>query len=285
MLTSSPQDIPLEVLKKELMRLLAYTEGKMKALRRAQEDVARAEEFRLFAETLQANLKSVPRGKERVKLRHPVAGEVEVVLDVRKDAVANMEHFWRQYKRLHRGAEKVAEKLERTREELEDIKEWIRRVEEGEWVEEAAAAVRRFLSSPKEKKRQRKRLRRFVSSDGLTIYVGRNARENDWLTLFFAAPEDLFLHVSGVAGSHVIIRTGGKEVPEQTLYEAALLAAHYSKARGKPAEVTVARVADVRKPRYAKDGLVYVRKWRTIRVGVDEATLARLLAQLEEKSV
>jgi len=284
MVTEGRQNMALEELRRELLRLQNYTEGKLRSLNRARDNVRRAEECRLFAETLQANLSSVPRGVEKVRLHHPVAGDVVVPLDMRLDAVGNMEHYWREFKRLRRGAQKVEENILKTEQELQKIEEWLRRVEAGEWVEEAATAVRRFLNTPKEKKKQKRRLRRFVSSDGFSIYVGRNAKENDWLTLFFASPKDLFLHAHGYSGSHVIVRTGGKEVPQQTLYEAALLAAHYSKARGKPAAVTLARVADVRKPGFAKDGLVLVRKWRTIRVGVDEKTLLRLLAQLEEKS-
>ena len=283
MVTQGRQNIALDELRRELLRLRDYTEGKLRSLNRAMENVRRADEYRLFAEALQANLSSVPRGVAEVRLTHPVAGDVVVPLDKRLDAVGNMERYWRQFRRLRRGAKKVEEQIARTEQELQKIEEWLQRVEAGEWVEEAAGAVRRFLTTPKEKKQQRKRLRRFVSSDGFAIYVGRNAKENDWLTLFFASAEDLFLHAHGCSGSHVIVKTGGKEVPQQTLYEAALLAAHYSKARGRPAAVTIAKVADVRKPPSAKDGLVLVRKWHTIRVGVDEKTLQRLLAQLEEK--
>lgn len=283
MLTSSPQNLPLEELKREVMRLLSYTKGKLKSLKKAEEKLAQADKYRLWAETLQANLRFVPRGKEKVRLYHPVEGEVEVPLDVRLDGVRNMERYYKEWKRLRRGAKKVAAQLEHTEEEVKRIEEWLRWIESGKWVEEAADAVRRFLAKPQDKRRERKRkLRCFISSDGFRIYVGRNAKENDWLTLFFAAPNDLFLHTSGYAGSHVIIRTKGRDIPERTIYEAALLAVYYSKARGKDAEVGVARIADVRKPRRAKEGLVYVRKWRTVRVGVDHKTLNKLLAQLEE---
>ena len=76
------------------------------------------------------------------------------------------------------------------------------------------------------------------------MYVGRNNNQNDYLTLKLAGKDDLWLHTKDIPGSHVLVRSGGKKVPDTTLYEAALLAAFYSKARQSsnvPVDYTLAK--------------------------------------------
>ncbi|MCX7792392.1 MAG: NFACT family protein [Chloroflexaceae bacterium] len=105
------------------------------------------------------------------------------------------------------------------------------------------------------------------SSDGLEIAVGRSARENEHVTFRLARGEDLWLHARGLPGSHVIVRSGGRPVPETTLVEAAGLAAYFSPARAEPAvEVDVCRRALVRKLPGGPPGLVTYRAERTLRV-------------------
>jgi predicted ribosome quality control (RQC) complex YloA/Tae2 family protein len=106
-----------------------------------------------------------------------------------------------------------------------------------------------------------------TSGDGLLILVGKNSRQNEEVTFRRAAPHDLWLHVRGAPGAHVIVKTEGREVPEATLRQAAQLAAYYSQARGS------ARVAvDYTERRYVRSikragpGLVTYTRQKTIRV-------------------
>ncbi len=122
--------------------------------------------------------------------------------------------------------------------------------------------------------------RRFVSTDGLTILVGRNNAGNDELTLHIARPDDLWLHVEGYGGSHVVIRREGRaDVPRQTLVEAAQLAAYYSQARGQrkvPVHYTLRK--HVRKPKGAKPGLVTITQEKTVFATADANLVRRLAA-------
>lgn len=120
---------------------------------------------------------------------------------------------------------------------------------------------------------------RAVEQDGFEILVGKGDQENDRLTFGMAEPRDLWLHVSGPAGSHVVIRNPAglslDEVPRAVLERAAALAAWHSKARGArgKVEVHVCRVADVRKPRGFAPGQVLLKRWEVVRVyprGEDE---------------
>jgi predicted ribosome quality control (RQC) complex YloA/Tae2 family protein len=116
----------------------------------------------------------------------------------------------------------------------------------------------------------RGRSHRALEVDGFEILVGKGARENDELTFGIAAPRDLWLHASGYAGSHVIVRVpdDADDVPRAVVERAAQLAAYHSKAqnaRGK-VEVHVCRVADVRKPRGFAAGEVQLRRWDSVKV-------------------
>lgn len=112
--------------------------------------------------------------------------------------------------------------------------------------------------------------------EGFEVIVGRNARENDRVTFGLARPRDLWLHASGYAGSHVVIRTpeSGDPAPKSVIEKAAAHAAWHSKARnarGK-VEVHVCRAADVRKPRGVPAGTVELRRYDVVRVYPREIT-------------
>jgi predicted ribosome quality control (RQC) complex YloA/Tae2 family protein len=114
------------------------------------------------------------------------------------------------------------------------------------------------------------RVWRSIEVEGFEVLVGRGARENDELTFQVAEPQDLWLHVSGHAGSHVVVRNpeGLPEIPRPVVERAAELAAWHSKARqarGK-VEVHVCRVSDVSKRRSASPGEVTLRRWDAVRV-------------------
>ena len=111
-------------------------------------------------------------------------------------------------------------------------------------------------------------------SEGYEILVGQSARDNDQLTFKVAAPQDLWLHVSGTPGSHVVVRNpGGGEVPRPVVKRAAELAAFHSKARaaGGKVSVHVCRACDVRKPRGARPGTVELRRYDEVKVYVPDA--------------
>jgi predicted ribosome quality control (RQC) complex YloA/Tae2 family protein len=111
---------------------------------------------------------------------------------------------------------------------------------------------------------------RTITVDGFEVLVGRGDAENDELTFRVADPHDLWLHVSGPAGSHVVVRNPEKldVVPAAVVERAAELAAWHSKARGArgKVEVHVCRVSDVSKPRGFAPGEVRLRAWRSVRV-------------------
>ena len=106
---------------------------------------------------------------------------------------------------------------------------------------------------------------RFESTNGIPIYVGRNNRQNEELTFRLARKDDLWLHAQKVHGSHVIIACAGKPVPDDTVTQAAQLAAHYAEtAGGQNIAVDVTPVKQVKKPPNAKPGMVIYHTYRTV---------------------
>ena len=100
----------------------------------------------------------------------------------------------------------------------------------------------------------------YISSDGYDIYVGKNNYQNDELTFKFAKGDDFWFHAKGMAGSHVILKTNGKnqeEIPDRAFEEAASLAAYYSKGQSQDkVEVDYVLKKEIKKPAAAKPGFV-----------------------------
>ena len=97
----------------------------------------------------------------------------------------------------------------------------------------------------------------YISSDGFDIYVGKNNIQNDELTFKFASGNDWWFHAKDMAGSHVILKSMGKEIPDRTFEEAASLAAYYSKGQSQEkVEIDYVLKKEVKKPLAAKPGFV-----------------------------
>ena len=122
--------------------------------------------------------------------------------------------------------------------------------------------------------------RRYRSAGDLEIWVGRSDAGNDFLSLRLARGKDLFFHLDGAPGSHVVLRTEGRsDPPSEAVLDACELAVHYSKAKNAGrADVHVVPIANVSKPKGAKPGLVHVHGGRTVHLRRTPARLERLLA-------
>jgi predicted ribosome quality control (RQC) complex YloA/Tae2 family protein len=117
----------------------------------------------------------------------------------------------------------------------------------------------------------------FRSSEGFPIFVGRNNRQNDQLTLKTAQKTDLWLHTQKIHGSHAVIACGGQKPGDRTVTEAAMLAAYFSQAReGQNVPVDCTSVRNVKKPAGAKPGMVIYDRYATLYVTPDPALAGRL---------
>jgi predicted ribosome quality control (RQC) complex YloA/Tae2 family protein len=249
------------VARKRLERLVA-------GLTRDLEKARAAGEKRKWADLLLAHLSQVPRGASSVTLPDDFeGGEITIPLAPERSAKDNAQRMYAEHKRLTRAAAKIEERLRETQGRLAQL--------DTQPLPPRAPP----RTKPAAGKTQRPPYREFKSGRGVPILVGRGADRNDELTFRWANGNDLWLHARDVPGAHVVVPLAGRPVDEETLVDAATLAAHHSNARGEPqVDVSYTLRKHVRKPPRSRPGLVTLSEAKTLRVRMEPERLARLLA-------
>ena len=229
-----------------------------------------AEMWRAHADLLMTFASDIPRGEPSATVSDPATGrEVTIRLDPSRSAVENAQGLYKRAKRIRKGHPHVIARLERSKRDLDLLRSAQAAHHRGEPIPSDVLDLlprrRRARKSPS----PAVPFRRF-EAEGFHIWIGKSARENDELVRA-ASPGDLWMHAKGVAGSHVVVRAGGRRaIPPSVRQAAARLAARHSKARmERRVEVLVARIRDVRKPKGAPPGLVNVRTADTLTVDLE----------------
>ncbi len=233
-----------------------------------------AGETRAQADALAAFLPRVVRGASSVDVPDPgdPARTWHIALDPTMKAHENLDRLYKRAGKLERAMEQAPARLASVREAIERARARVAALERGEG-ELSPGTVRRSAdpsSRPSAKKKPVPSAldpRRYRSSEGWEVLIGKNNQGNDHLTHRMARPEDVWMHVHGAAGSHVVIRRGkGPNEPSKaTLQEVASWAAFYSQARNAgTVPVTVTQKKYVRKPRKAPAGLAQVERSKTV---------------------
>ena len=240
---------------------------------------------------------------------------VEIPLDARLSPAANLESYFSRYHKEQRGERRISElltELDSVRSELDEIDKRVKAALAADVPDMAALLkiaelppVRRNIKRPppgqkktptdkaprqvfhcaagkaeKSELPSRLRPKRYRTEEQLEIWVGRSDEGNDYLTTRLARGNDLFFHLEGYPGSHVVLRTEGKtDPPAKSVLDACELAVHFSKMKNAgSADVHVAPIKDVKKPKGAKAGLVYVRGGKSIRLKRIPERLEKILA-------
>ena len=185
----------------------------------------------------------------------------------------NAAKFYKDYARMKNAEKELTHQMELGENELHYLKsvlEELNRAETDAELEEIrqelhAGGYVKMDSAKKRMKQSKVQPMRFESTDGYPIYVGRNNRQNDELTFKLARKDDIWLHAQKVHGSHVIISCGGTKPPDDTITQAAQLAAYYSEANGgQNLPVDVTPVKQVKKVPGAKPGMVIYHTYNTV---------------------
>jgi predicted ribosome quality control (RQC) complex YloA/Tae2 family protein len=202
-----------------------------------------------------------------------------------------MERFYKRFRRITESAARVAARQAEVQAKLAALRGLLAEVDaapvEGLLRLEREArrhgAAPRAAAAPRHKRDEKlPPFRTYRSLAGVALLVGRGAAENDELTRRVARGNDLWLHVRGVTGAHVVAKLGGRPPDQETLLDAAHLAAHFSDARGEPlVEVAATRVKYVKKPKGAAPGAVTYSQEKMIQLRVEPARVERLLAEAE----
>ena len=248
------------------------------------------EQYRICGELLTANFYRMERGQSRVTVENYYEENcppMEIALDVRLSPQENAARYFKQYTKAKTAEKILAEQMEKGRSELAYLESVVQELCQAE-SEQDFNDIRAELTEGGYLRRVGKRQpgfqrpskpREFRSTAGLRILVGRNNVQNDKLTTKIAQKWDIWFHTQKIHGSHVILCTDDTQPDEQSLYEAAVLAAWYSQGR-ESGKVTVdyTPVKFVKKPAGIRPGMVVYTVYRTMQVEPDEELIKRLKA-------
>ncbi|MEW6447684.1 MAG: NFACT RNA binding domain-containing protein [Bacillota bacterium] len=226
------------------------------------------ERYRLYGELLTANLYRLRSGLEEAVLENfysPDTPPVTIPLDPSLTPAQNAQRYFKRYARARAARRHAAQEKERLVEELTYLTGVITAIEQATGLEDLSEVTEELAGQgylPAETGREKKEKKepqplKLSSTDGFTILVGKNNRQNDYVTFRLAAAGDVWLHARGIPGAHVILKTGGHEPSGEALAEAAALAAYFSQARRSTAvPVDWTRRSNVQRPKGARPGFV-----------------------------
>ncbi len=277
----------LSVVRKEMSRL----EKKLSLQLESISDAEGGDRHRIAGDLITANIYRLKKGDRDVQLENyyePDCPAINISLDPRLTPSENAQLHYKKYNKAKstlEAARRQAEMSEKETNYLSGVENAINMAE----TPEETAQIRQELAGQgyiklnvqpgvkKSKEREIPRPLAFVSTSGTTILVGKNNRQNDYLTIKLARENDIWLHTKDIPGSHVIIKSSEKEPDQTTLREAASLAAYYSKARNSgrvPVDYTLRKY--VSKPNGAKPGYVIYTNQKTLFVDPVEELVERL---------
>jgi predicted ribosome quality control (RQC) complex YloA/Tae2 family protein len=280
---------------------------KAEALQQEEAQAAEAAQYRLYGDLLLAHQHDVGQGPTSVVLTNyfdqsgaDELAQITVPLDPRFDAVTNANRYFHKYHKMRRALELVPAQTEQNDLELAMLDQFmadLKMAENAAEVTHVKAEVqaagyilggkividKKALKAAKKIKGGKQLKGKLVppgggvplhvqSSEGFTLLIGKNSRQNEEVTFRQATSNDLWLHARGVSGAHVIIKSAGREVPRSTIDQAASLAAYYSEARGTtsaPVDYTLQR--HVRHMKGGGPGMVIYEREHTIYAEPDSA--------------
>ena len=272
-------------LEKWLQNELSKLKLKMKKLQKDFEQAENLETYQLFGELLMANAHAIEKGLKEVELvNYYDENEKTVVipLDVRKSATQNAQRYYSRYTKAKTALLKIEQQFEITKDDIAYFELLLQQVMQAsptdieeireELMEQGLLKMR---ASKKKKKPVKPTPEKYFAADGTEISVGKNNKQNDFVTFKLARKTDTWLHTKDIPGSHVVIHS--ENPSELALLEAANLAAYFSKARESssvPVDYTV--IKQVKKPNGAKPGFVIYFEQTTLFVTPDEEKIRNM---------
>lgn len=262
--------------------------NKLKKLEREYKETNRAEDYRIKGEVLTAFMHTVEQGMEEIELEnfYDEYKPIRIELDPQKTPAENAQWYFNRYQKMKNRKKHLASQIPLTKQEIDYIDSVLAQLDiaSSADIEEIREELRNegYLKKQRNNKKKKKKKsgpEKYHASDGTLIYVGKNNAQNDQLTMRTANKTDWWLHTKDIPGSHVLIRSD--EPSQQTLEEAAILAAYNSKYRmSSSVPVDYTQIKHVRKPNGAKPGYVIYDNQQTLFV-TPERKIVRQLKQNE----
>lgn len=271
----------IHVIKNDLSR----NKKKLVKLEKELKATENADEYRIKGELLTTYLYQINRGMTEIMLNNYYDHEkpVKISLSNQLSPSANAQKYFKRYQKLKNAVSFVTKQIDLTKKEIDYLETIQAQIELAEpkdlqdiELELEKGGYLETKNKAKKKPRQAKsKPETFVASDGTEISVGKNNYQNDRLTLKTAKKDYYWLHVKNVPGSHVIVNSDSPS--DETLTEAAIIAAYYSKSRASAnVAVDFVQVKKIRKPNGAKPGFVIYEGQKTLYVTPDKELIEKL---------
>ncbi len=265
-----------QAVRKTVQNLCTRLRRKLAIQEKERSESMERERLRQLGDILTANLHRIQKGQTLISCEDFYDEEmrlVEIPLSPILSPQQNAAKFYKDYTRMKNAEKELTHQIALGTDELHylcSVLEELDRAESDAELEEIRLELQlggylRADTCKKRMKQPRSSPMRFVSTDGFPIYVGRNNRQNEELTFRSARKDDLWLHAQKVHGSHVIIACAGQSVPDDTVTQAAQLAAFYAETKGgQNIAVDVTPVKQVKKIPNGKPGMVIYHSYRTV---------------------
>ncbi|MCP3026180.1 NFACT family protein [Halobacillus sp. A5] len=246
-----------------------------------------ADDYQKMGELLTAHMHLVKSGDAAVTVvdyYDPDQSELTIELNPVKSPSENAQNYFQTYQKLKKSKQVIQQEIKKAYGEIEYFERLIQQVESAreediedirEELREQGYLKKRTPAKKSKKKPSKPSPESYQSSDGTPIYVGRNNKQNEYLTNRIAHKTDIWLHAKDIPGSHVVIKAS--DPTESTLFEAARLAAYFSKySQSSSVPVDYTLIKNVRKPSGAKPGYVTYDDQQTLYVTPDAEEVIRL---------
>lgn len=228
-------------------------------------DTENREKYKVYGELIHTyGYNLAPNFRKLTALNYYTNEEITIPLDPTLTPAENAQKYFNKYNKQKRTFEALTELIQETADDIHYLESISNSLDialtEADLIQikeelMQTGYVRRKYTKKKEKITSRPM--HYISSDGYHMYVGKNNLQNEELTFSFANGNDWWFHAKGAPGSHVIVKTGGDELPDRTFEEAGRLAAYYSKNRGSDkVEIDYVEKKHVKKPNGSKPGFV-----------------------------
>lgn len=276
---------------KAVTNLIERTKRKILAREKELKATQKKEVYREYGELVKANLHEISAGRSKAVVMNyydPECKMIEIPLDTTLSPVKNAHRYFNLYRKLSTASGMLNELIDKAKSDLvyfESVLDSLKRAKTPSDIE----SIKEELVEGGYIKSQRKGLKRkpakpipdkYISSDGFVILVGKNNYQNDYITTKLAQKQDIWFHTKNIPGSHVVVISDGREIPDTTLSEAACLAATNSKASAsKQVAVDYTPIKYVKKPAGSKPGMVIYKTNKTAYVDPDETIMERLKAK------
>lgn len=262
----------LHVIRKNLQR----NKKKLKKLSNELKATENADEYRIKGEVLTTYLYQIKRGMTKIALPNFYDNNKEITISLSNQLSPsqNAQKYFKKYQKLKNAVTFVNEQIELTKKEVAYLEEIQTQIELATPTDlndiKTELQQEGYIKKKQQKSKHSSRVKinkpeSFIASDGTEILVGKNNLQNEKLTLHTAKKTDIWLHAKNIPGSHVIIKSNNPS--DETLFEAAMLAAYFSKFRSSAnVPIDYVQVKNIRKPNGSKPGFVIYEGQKTLTV-------------------